>query len=76
MQHILFKIKSMHYTWSNGKIYEQSGFSKQCQNLHGYHTVKLTAEDLREMADLMDRIGLKNIRFVKDRNGFYIALNE
>lgn len=45
-------------------------------DMHGYHTVKLSPSDFRKLADAMDRAGLKNIEIVKDRNGFYIALNE
>lgn len=76
MEHILFKIKTLHFNWSYGKIYEESGKQRQARDIHGFHTVRLTPSDLRELADIMDRTGLRNIRIVKDRNGFYVGLNE
>lgn len=76
MEHILFKIRTSHFNWSYSKIYEESGKQRQARDIHGYHTVKLSSSDFRNLADAMDRAGLKNIEIVKDRNSFYIALNE
>lgn len=75
MRHNLFRINSKKFVWKDARLIESKNKSKIIKNISGFNINKLTPEDLRTIADCIERMGFKYINFTFIDDEVYLDLS-